>query len=676
MGKTQTSVAELRILFYSISVFTSIIVMSDIGTPPATTPQRATPGCYFVVPALVIICFYTISISWILLPSSSNSLFGTDNYELNRYYSAKTTHVHKFNLLRTSDHLRTPDPSHWEALGVIIPAVDEQYHVQKFDIGKDFVTAEESNCTGGKRDSVCLLERNYGDYVFLNGESMSIVSQISPSIYFATLTTIYLLSFITIGSKSLAYVISFIQPKFSTEEWIRKALYTIIFIVYINGVITAYGSSPFLNAIKTFDDNDTHYTISSHMPSIIACTITLFIYLIHLRSRNITWFTDDEFWEVEDKTTEVPNATKSNMELRYTKVPGNESQSYKGSSTTVDASTGGTFTTGEDGSISKFLQTMQKYIPSPSTGKIYVAPIDAGHEFHGPTSSESSVIGALTVFLGGMGSLGLARGIIPEVEAQLVLGCTLGFALLEVCSNRLRAYYNFMFGQTQKLGNDADIQLAYFRGTHLIRFVILCLQLYLLVIYNNTIAHLDLKNYQHAFFIFFCCFWAVQLLLFVMDILGFDHNQQKTVADIRWKADYGICIIAFIVILSIIAEYTRLGGTIADDLLLKYEEKQYSLDTPTKNPACTAQTISLVSSLLKNDGINPVDLKVYFWTRGWNLDLSVSPSFAGWFCTNGLEHHWGQCQYSPANQDIPETVRGKIATSRSPIIEEKYRVIR
>ena len=146
MGKTQTSVAELRILFYSISVFTSIIVMSDMGTLPATPPQRATPGYCFIVPALVIICFYTISISWILLPDSSNSLFGTDNYELNRYYSAKTTHVHKFNLLRTSDHLRTPDPSHWEALGVIIPAVDEQYHVQKFDIGKDFVTAEESNC--------------------------------------------------------------------------------------------------------------------------------------------------------------------------------------------------------------------------------------------------------------------------------------------------------------------------------------------------------------------------------------------------------------------------------------------------------------------------------------------------------------------------------------------------
>jgi hypothetical protein len=149
MGKRPTSVAELRILFYSISVFTSIIVMADTEgrATPSETRAAETPGCYFIVPVFVIICFHTTSIAWILNPSLSNSLFGTDNYELNRYYSAKTTHVHKFNLLRTSDHveLRTSDPSHWEALGVIIPTVDEQYHVQKFDIGKDFVTAEKSN---------------------------------------------------------------------------------------------------------------------------------------------------------------------------------------------------------------------------------------------------------------------------------------------------------------------------------------------------------------------------------------------------------------------------------------------------------------------------------------------------------------------------------------------------
>jgi hypothetical protein len=189
--------------------------------------------------------------------------------------------------------------------------------------------------------------------------------------------------------------------------------------------------------------------------------------------------------------------------------------------------------------MSGILETIQKWIPSPSTGKGYVGDVDAGHGFHGPTSNESSVIGALTVFLGGMGSLGLARAIIPEAEAQLVLGCTLGFALLETCSNRLRAYYNFMFGQMQKYTRQHpqdktsvdEIGKAYYQGTHLIRLVILCLQLYLLVIYNNTVVHLDLKNYQHTFFIFFCAFWAVQLLLFAMDVVGVE--ERVTVADIR-----------------------------------------------------------------------------------------------------------------------------------------------
>ena len=107
-----------------------------------------------------------------------------------------------------------------------------------------------------------------------------------------------------------------------------------------------------------------------------------------------------------------------------------------------------------------------------------------------------------------------------------------------------------------------------------------------------------------------------------MDTLGFDHDQQNTVTDIRWKVDYAICIIAFFVILGTIAQYTRLGGTIADDLLLKYEEKQYSLDTPTKNPACTSQTISLVFSLLTNGGIE-------WW------DQSSGPQ--GLFLDKGLE---------------------------------------
>ena len=43
--------------------------------------------------------------------------------------------------------------------------------------------------------------------------------------------------------------------------------------------------------------------------------------------------------------------------------------------------------------------------------------------------------------------------------------------------------------------------------------------------------------------------------------------------------------------------------------------------------------------------VDPVDLKIYHWTRGWNL-RNVDKSNAGlvpptaWFCSNGFELKW------------------------------------
>jgi hypothetical protein len=48
----------------------------------------------------------------------------------------------------------------------------------------------------------------------------------------------------------------------------------------------------------------------------------------------------------------------------------------------------------------------------------------------------------------------------------------------------------------------------------------------------------------------------------------------------------------------------------------------------------------------KNE-VDAVELKVYYWTKGWNLQLLKMPTFVAWFCSNGLEHHWGQCLFSP-----------------------------
>ena len=310
-----------------------------------------------------------------------------------------------------------------------------------------------------------------------------------------------------------------------------------------------------------------------------------------------------------------------------------------------------------------------------------------GHFYYGPNSSEASVIGALTVFLGGIGSLGLSRGIIPEVQVQLILGCTLGFALLEVCSHRLQAYFNFMFGQLLNFETSSlDIMntgTSYMLGVRFIRFVILCLQLWLLVLYNSVIMDLELQSstLQRVLYALFILYWVAQFSMWI-DILhndwftmccGMFSSDSKSVdsrtrrLDIRMSLEFGFCFIAFFVFIfalfSIIFDETLQQ----DDQLVKYEKIQYDLSEVAPNTKCgvtgTFSKSSLVHSEIKRkDGeitwkttdswtadsrVDPVELKVYFWTKGWNVQLIKDPSFGAWFCTNGLEHHWGQCLHSP-----------------------------
>jgi hypothetical protein len=61
----------------------------------------------------------------------------------------------------------------------------------------------------------------------------------------------------------------------------------VVLIMYFCGLLLAYGASSFVNETKILDIQ-VRYTISSHLASIIQCT-TIFIYLLHLRGRNLNW---------------------------------------------------------------------------------------------------------------------------------------------------------------------------------------------------------------------------------------------------------------------------------------------------------------------------------------------------------------------------------------------------
>jgi hypothetical protein len=662
---------ELRILFYSISVFTSIILMSD-WTKMALAAS-----------VLAVLIIHGICLGVVLQWGDARSLFGTKNYELSRHYSTKTTHVHRLNTFSPSNS----DPSHWESLGLIIPASDEQEHVQKFKIGNYNVQPYKDLCENRTSTSACWLEHNYGDYVFLNGESMSIISQISPSVYFATLLTVYLLSSIPLVSNFLA---RYLKPSCfpsATENFIEKCIrYVVILVVlamYFFGLLLAYGASSFVNETKILDI-EVRYTISSHLASIIPCTITIFIYLLHLRGRNLNWA--DDTYGVVPADDNIGLASAVVEGTTFTPVV-----NYPSSNTALANVHGVYFVSGSAMQIMKgteagfFERVLSRVTPIMESAVKDAHP--GGHFYYGPNSSEASVIGALTVFLGGIGSLGLSRGIIPEVQVQLILGCTLGFALLEVCSHRLQAYFNFMFGQLLNFEvSSPDIMntgTSYMLGVRFIRFVILCLQLWLLVLYNSIIVDLELQSstLQRVLYALFILYWVAQFSMWIdifdkdwftmccgmfgSDSKGVDPRTRRL--DIRMSLEFGFCFIAFFVFIIALSSIIFDETLQQDDQLVKYEKIQYDLSEVAPNTKCgvtgTFSKSSLVHSEIKRkDGeitwkttdswtadsrVDPVELKVYFWTKGWNVQLIKDPSFGAWFCTNGLEHHWGQCLHSP-----------------------------
>ena len=92
-----------------------------------------------------------------------------------------------------------------------------------------------------------------------------------------------------------------------------------------------------------------------------------------------------------------------------------------------------------------------------------------------------------------MGTLGMSNGVVLDVEAQLVLASVLGFAVLAVCSHRIDAFFWFISGiivQSREDASKYEVNDFYY-GINLIQSVVLVLQLWLVLLYNNTLLELE-----------------------------------------------------------------------------------------------------------------------------------------------------------------------------------------
>ena len=678
---------------------------------------------------LVVVILHILSLAILLAWDDPRSLFGKGSYILNRYSSTHTMHIHKINHV----HADAPsDPMHWDALGLIIPAIDESAQIHRYKLGRTGIRPyNASDCIGGAMPA-CLLENNAGDYLLLNGESLSILSEISPSVYFAALLTVYLLS-------SIPYVESVVsftaELKESSAKILRKGLMIVILVVYFCGLLAAYAGSPFKNMTSLKIEEDVYYSTSSHVASILVCVLTVLISLLHLRGKNSNLYIDvsGRYSSVPDDETrrqtqqeeqKVISDTQTNPTQPEPPVlsplipskppppPRNDSnQPNPVARTRVWGSALQSQSVNENGystniagvrektdSIFSFMKDLMFLNPSSSSSKHGQESLFVASGDNGPFSSEASVLISITLFLGGVGNIGMSHGVVLEIETQLVLACTLGFAVLEVCSYRLEAYYFFIFDILLKDGSTTegflDEKETYYTGIYFIRSVVLVLQSWLLVLYNNTVAEMGYTYSapERVVFALTTLYLLLQVLIHLYQISLVGWGAVKT-ASFFWRvplkydnpetwheklrrAHYYVeilfCVISFFAIFGALFGYAMSNGLDPEDTLVRYEKMQYGLTADTKiNRLCgtpgTYSNVKLIGNELEDDevkgdakwtesDVDPIDLKVFFWTKYWNLDMSRIPmnSMPVWFCSNGFEHHWMQCLSN--DQTLPKHV--------------------
>ena len=648
---------------------------------------------------LVHLMSFFVLLNW----NDPRSLLGESNYILNRYYSTKTMHVHKLNhqnpllpknavgaIVRSA--FSNPEPMHWDALGLIIPATDEDAKIHQYKIETTRMIHRNTTCSG--QGLSCFLENNAGSYLLLNGESLSVLSEISSSVYFATLLVIYLLS-------SLPLVFRLGWKAFyedTTQQFPEKGILLatkiariVILIIYFAGLVNAYTGSPFTKVTNLKIQEVVYYSTSSHMASILVCVVTLFFYLVHLRGSHL------QYHILGSETHAAVAVSEETSILVQGSTPRPDDQP-KQQAQIVD-------TNGYKGKLAEetktFFSSCFAALPGFMDFDKYLDTLDFDIS-KGPYSSEVSIIIAVTIFLGGMGNLGLTRGVVLEIEAQFVLACVLGFAVLEVASYRLEAYCIYLFSVAvynsknpppQVMIQDTNIRTEkiqeahkdFFTGVCFIRFVILLLQFWILVLYDATISEIGYtySDCERAVFVLVVIYFTIQVLLLWTRLFSgvfqritcgwefvFPASEQKAgdfSQDYRWwremLVELAFFVVAFLVIFSVLFHYATVGRNHAEDRLEHYEKMQYSKTyDAVQNPNCAFsgkyKTIGLMNEEIHdskirdwekthswvNTRVDPVDLKVFFWTKHWNIDPRSHMVTSKLFCKNGFEHHWMSCR--------------------------------
>lgn len=727
------------------------------------------------------------------------SLLGVKSAHFGRYYSAKTIHAYQLGL----DPFRVPE--YWNSIGETIPFEEENLiqntpvpqTLQSFFIDNKFIQtmgvfintnqtieqdAELSTCNyilngrglpstvSAGQPSIrgvhpkCSLEHLHNVRLVTNGNSASILSEVTPSVYFTTLLIIYLLSMVQWVSVGIPRLVTDLPisclKALSSDKHIRQASYVLRVILYGFIIVwysvmmlyafTGINSMNYSHILKSKDAKNqefmynVYFRVVSHLPSLMVNLFAILLYALHLRGRHLAFgYYWGKYQPVEGKPPEYDPDHNWNETTIPEVATENLSQSMLGFPMTTlnlhmpqmhQSMHTGMMRTGvggdlmnnhvHDGWHNKDWYKFKSNDPHPffnnrkpdqpeSESGLKVGCFDrvrtitentlactnyrslgaleewstqhrTGTKYHGPVTSEASVLLAFTVVLGGIGCAAIGKGMTLEIELQMLLIAVVSFAVLEIGIQKVHNYYIYVAQFHDEI--EKEWGRTFFVAFTIVRLVVLVLQGIILTLWMNTMDNIGSSSQTLFTFIFvmtvlYYCFRLFILMLEIVEqslIASMKYPGNKLTPEqepIRQKWRFVIemthfvvefvwGVFLFIIIISVIYSMTR--GNLQDSneaMVLRYDKKLYGhmrgeLQKDVEvNDACGSnfQDTSLLAKqmsphnfeennqmkdikniealYLKPNGggmfsanMTAIDLKTYYWSRRWRQgSMSMGP---------------------------------------------------
>jgi hypothetical protein len=270
--------------------------------------------------------------------------------------------------------------------------------------------------------------------------------------------------------------------------------------------------------------------------------------------------------------------------------------------------------------------------------------------------------------------LGMSRSVVLETEAQLLLMCALGLALLTYLMVYVRAYFEYVTNLVTKTIETDELQMLVStqRDDHtaMMKSIFLFTQ-----IIGTAVAFVFFGIAFHVLFVLSDFQGAVLWIVFMLVCLYLCIHASEVVCicasafslsccagidKFQWPRVYYL----YSLFVTLIVSITVLGASATDSRvgrdLRRLESVQYmAMANADPNQMCGSgvQKNTLLQQMASfqtdkgfdDDSIlrenNPVNFKVFHWTRWWEFGLSMDslqpPSL--YLCSLGMEQHFGTC---------------------------------